>query len=53
MNNTHDSTIPSSQLDAYLQSLGISYDELLFYVNHRKIGNHVGILFYRGAISLN
>jgi len=36
MNNA---TTASSQLDAYLDNLGISYNELLYYITHHQMGN--------------
>ena len=46
--NASSTATASSQLDAYLENLGISYDELLYYTVHRQLGNIVGVLFSRG-----
>lgn len=48
MNNASSPTTGSSQLDAYLEGLGLSYDELLYYTGHRRIGNTVGVLLWKG-----
>jgi len=39
MNNASSPTTGSSQLDAYLENLGLSYDEVLYYIAHHQIGN--------------
>jgi len=39
MNNASSSATASSQLDAYLENLGLSYAELLYYITHHQFGN--------------
>jgi len=48
MNNPSSSTTASSQLDAYLTNLGITYDELLYYIAHHQMGNY--FVFAAGAL---
>jgi len=49
MNNASSSVTASSQLDAYLESLGINYAELLYYTKHHQMGNIVGVQFLKSV----
>jgi len=49
MNNASSSATASSQLDAYLESLGVNYAELLYYTEHHQMGNIVCVQFLRSV----